>query len=364
MTESPPRSESSRARQAAGDAADRRRPALLVVVDTEEEFDWAAPFDRQAIATSHVEQVDRVQAIFDRYGLCPTYVCGYPVATQPQAYGALRAIADDRRALIGAHLHPWVSPPFDEPVTRRNSYPGNLPRGLERRKLEVLTGALERAFGERPIIYKAGRYGVGPNTYAILRELGYRIDLSPAPPMDYAFEGGPDFSAFDCRPHWDGEDHRLFVIPCTGALVGAAGTSGIAPALYRATRRPPLRHLRLPGVLSWLGVLDAIRLTPEGYTLRDLEHLTRVLLTRALGLFVLTFHLPSVVPGHTPYVRTAADLEALLGTIEAYFRLFFEELGGVPTDPLQAREAALDAVFRTGGVGRDTIFSEAPGAPD
>ena len=66
--------------------------------------------------------------MFDRLGLVPTYVIDYPVATQPER---LRAAAGDLgtsgRCTIGAHLHPWVNPPFNEAVTAANSFTCNLP---------------------------------------------------------------------------------------------------------------------------------------------------------------------------------------------------------------------------------------------
>lgn len=160
------------------------RPVLLVVVDTEEEFDWTKPLDRQSTSVSAMDHIERVQSIFDEFQVKPAYVVDYPVATQEQGYRPLRRFLDSGRAEIGAHLQPWVSPPHDETVNSYNSYPGNLPAELEARKLQVLTEAIAERFGRRPTIYKAGRYGFGPNTARALDTLGYEIDLSPTPPYD------------------------------------------------------------------------------------------------------------------------------------------------------------------------------------
>jgi hypothetical protein len=109
------------------------RPILTVVVDTEEEFDWSADFSRNNVAVGHLQQIERLQHVFDEFGIRPVYVVDYPVAAQDEGALPLRAIADSGRAEIGAHLHPWVTPPFEEAVNARNSYPGNLPRELEKR---------------------------------------------------------------------------------------------------------------------------------------------------------------------------------------------------------------------------------------
>ena len=51
---------------------------------------------------------------------------------------------------IGAQLHTWVTPPHEEEVGERNSFAGNLPDGMERRKLEQLTEMIEKKFGAPP----------------------------------------------------------------------------------------------------------------------------------------------------------------------------------------------------------------------
>ena len=55
------------------------KPQLFVVVDTEEEFDWSAPFSRTNTGVSAMARIGRVQHIFDRFGIKPTYVVDHPV---------------------------------------------------------------------------------------------------------------------------------------------------------------------------------------------------------------------------------------------------------------------------------------------
>jgi len=53
-------------------------PQLIVVIDTEEEFDWSAEPNAQANQVSAMAHIDRVQSIFNEYGICPCYVIDYP----------------------------------------------------------------------------------------------------------------------------------------------------------------------------------------------------------------------------------------------------------------------------------------------
>lgn len=306
-----------------------------MVVDTEEEFDWSAPFDRTATGTGHMRRIGRFQAICEAHGLRPTYVVDHPIADQAPGVEALKPLLESGRALIGAHLHPWVSPPFEEEVNARNSYPGNLPPALEYAKLRRLRDRIAEAFGTPPRIYKAGRYGIGPNSFAILEELGFDIDLSPAPPFDYTAAGGPDFSRRGLQPRWEGPTGRILSIPGTGALIGWLPS----PALYRLAAHPALAPLRLPGLLARLGLVERLNLSPEGHGAAEMLRLVRWLLARGERLFVLSLHSPSIEPGHTPYVRSEAELAAFLAAFEAFLDAFLGALGGIPTDPVALREA-------------------------
>lgn len=96
-------------------------PVMLVVVDTEEEFNWGQPFNRKATDTRSIPAQDRVHAIYDRMGVVPTYVVDYPVATSAPAAQYLRRLVDAGRAEFGTHCHPWVTPPYSEKVSSFNS---------------------------------------------------------------------------------------------------------------------------------------------------------------------------------------------------------------------------------------------------
>jgi hypothetical protein len=291
-------------------------PALVAVVDTEEEFDWSAPFDPEHTAVGHMAAIDRLQDVFDELGVVPSYLVSYAIVAQEAGF----------RAIVGAHLNPWVTPPHREQVNDVNSYPGNLPRALEAAKLEALCRQVEHSLGGRPTVYKAGRYGKGPHTEAILEEQGFEIDISPAPAMDFRADGGPDFTRHPAQPFLFGQKRRLLCLPNTGAFVGWLQAFG--PDLHPLLERGSVARLRLPAIASRLRLLERLRLTPEGYTLAEMKRLTRALLARGQRTFVLSLHSPSVVPGNTPYVQSDADLAVLLKRLRGYLTFFRDELHG------------------------------------
>ncbi len=310
-------------------------PRLLVVIDTEEEFDWSAPLRREATNVTAMRHIHRGQAVFDEFGLTPCYVADYPVVSQVECVQPLREIFDSGRCVIGAHLHPWVTPPHDEEVSRHLSFPGNLPGDLEARKIEQLNSTIGEVFGEAATVYKAGRYGIGPETGETLERLGFEVDLSPLPAFDFRLEGGPDFRGFPVDPYPFGSSRRLLCIPGTAAFLGS-------PWLFENSRGGLLERLRIPGILSRLRLADRLHLSPEGYSVAEQVRLTRALIGRGTRVFTLSFHSPSLAPGHTPYVHSDADLERFLGSIRSYCEFFFGDLGGLPATPLEIRQLLLD----------------------
>lgn len=315
-------------------------PELAVVIDTEEEFDWSQPFSRDNTATRSVAAQSRGQAIFDRFGLVPTYVVDYPVATNPAAVRVLREFQNSGRAEIGAHLHTWVTPPHREEVNTRNSYQCNLPPELKHAKLEALTEAVEAAFDKAPAVFKAGRHGLGPVTARHLVKLGYKIDCSMLPHHDLRADGGPDFTHAPDQPHWLPDVPELLEVPVTAGFFGAAPwLARAAPHLFD-NRHAAAAHL--PGLLARAGLVARSRLTPEGVSAAEQCRLLSSLVRSGRRTFTLVYHSPSLAPGNTPYVRSETDLAHFLATIEEVLRYFRDVLGGCFTT-LTAIHARLSA---------------------
>jgi glycosyltransferase involved in cell wall biosynthesis len=314
------------------------RPHLCVVVDTEEQFDWQGPVSRHNVAVSAIGALPLAQTLFARYGLRPAYLLDHPIVTSPLGRDLIGGWRAAGLCEIGAQLHAWVNPPHVEEVSVANSFAGNLPPGLERQKLEVLTDGIAEAFGEAPRIYKAGRYGLGPSTATTLERLGYAVDTSVLPHTDLRFKLGPDLRCFGPQPFLFGEARQLLQLPVTRGFIGHAPALGAA--IFPLVEGEAALPSRARGALARTGVVDRVTLTPEGISLAQMKALTRALMARGQRVFVMSFHSPSLEPGHTPYVVDAATRAAFLARIEAYLEFFFGELGGAATTPL-----ALHATF-------------------
>ncbi len=315
-------------------------PRLMVVVDTEEEFDWGQPLARENTSIQAIRAQGAAQDVFAKHGLVPCYVVDYPIATSDAGIEILSGFLRDGVCEIGAHLHPWVSPPHDEEVTPYNSYAGNLPEALERTKLTRLTETIEANLGVRPRVFRAGRWGAGPATGRILEDLGYEVDTSVVPHTDFSADGGPCYHGFGARPYWFGTERRLLEIPQSAGFAGLL--RGAGPAVYPGLASPLGMALHGPGFAARLGLLERIRLTPEGVDAAALCRLTDSLLAQGRRIFVLTYHSPTLRPGCTPYVRDRADLAGFLATMARYLDYFRNRIGGQMDTPLGIFEALHD----------------------
>ncbi len=286
------------------DFRDDAAPRFLVTVDTEEEFDWDAPFSRESHGTESIPGLADFQQFCESFDVVPVFLVDQPVATAPATAEALGPAIAAGKAEIGIHLHPWLTPPFDEEVNDFNSFAGNLPPALERRKFRALRDAIAANLGVAPLIYRAGRYGIGPDSAAMLREGGVVIDSSVRALFDYSEAGGPNFRSHPRRPYWLDREGGLVELPVTTVFAGLLRRWGehIFPRLWRAPR--------LRGPLARAGLLERIPLTPEGVRPAEAMRGIDAALAERLPLLVFSFHSPSLAPGHTPYVRTRNDLEA------------------------------------------------------
>lgn len=303
---------------------------FTIFVDTEEEFDWRAAFSRGDHGTSAIAAIPAAHARFADRGVSLVYLVDYPVATDPRAVATLHRVLADGRSEIGTQLHPWVNPPFDEALAPRNSYAGNLPEALEAAKIDMLTDAITAAFGRRPRVYRAGRYGIGVATWRLLGQRGYRIDSSMRARYDYRGDGGPDFGAIGNAAFRHAPDMALIELPLTTVYTGRLRHRG--EPLYRALAGVPKGR----AIAARTGMMSRVSLTPEGMPVADALEAVRVAIGDGERLLNFAFHSPSLVPGHTPYVRDARDLAA--------FHLWWDKVLTL-LDTLGARSASVDEVL-------------------
>ena len=296
---------------------------IVVSVDTEED-DWLPSRD---VTVENIREIPNFQGRMERSGIRPTYFTTHSVSSRDWASAILREIAARGAAEIAAHLHPWNTPPLDEELTGRNTMTKNLPALLQIRKLECLTARHRDAFDAQPVSFRAGRFGMSEKLVPALIDLGYRVDSSVTPFHSWTeYDDGPDF-------HDAPRSRYLLSRHCTtlmapdpdGELIELPVSAGFTRTPFGTWSRmlhflsaPPLKPLRLVGALSHAGIVRRVLLTPEVASLDDMVNASRCMLEDGAAFLHLFLHSSSLKEGLSPFTRTRADVDRLIGKIEDY----------------------------------------------
>lgn len=289
-----------------------RLPSKIVVsIDTEEDS-WGE-YQTASHAVTNIRRLPDLQKLFDRFSIRPTYLVTYPVASDQESVGILKDLLGTGRCEVGAHLHPWNTPPLTEPLDSHHSMLCHLARDAQKAKLENLTYAIESAFGIRPRSFRAGRWGVHLSVAPHLQTLGYLVDSSVCPYVDWSVYSGPDFSTVMVKDAWDSisiplqgkEYYHVAEIPPTIGFLQK--NQLLANYLLRLASSPQLRKLRLVGLMSRLRIANRVWLSPELSSAQEMIELSSIFLNNGCRVLNLTFHSLSLEPGLTPFVTTAAE---------------------------------------------------------
>ncbi len=237
------------------------------------------------------------------------------------------------KAEIGAHLHPWSTPPFrslTENDHAHHPFPHEYPRPILREKLSELTNTIEAGVGQRPLTFRAGRYGFDAKVAALLVESGYWADCSVTPLVSWRMvsgdpqgNGGPDFAAAP-----------LYAYELSSKDVTRPGSSGLLevpvsiffwrwPLLNRIVRTVKRackdRHDLLLRSLYKLGHTPTWFRPHPQRSATELLQVYRMAQKLKLDYVEMMFHSSELMPGGSKNTRDEASVEALYRLLEEVF---------------------------------------------
>jgi len=293
---------------------------ILLGVDTEADDQWTAAARKQ-LTVENVQELPRLQALCDRYGVKPTYLVTYEMAASDRAKKVLRDLASTGRAEIATHHHPWSTPPEVED----HLYPLNLAPGHFREQLLRLTETVTGITGDPPVSYRAGRNGFAGWQVPILEELGYLVDSSVDPFFNEKRKGGPSFAGAPLAPYFvSPEDPRkagasgLLEIPVTSAL------DRNWPAWLQTAYADVSSAYHFRRALRLLGVARPIWLRPSYSKASDMKLLARRILEDGRAPANIIFHSSELLAGGSPYNTTKDDVERFYRDLESLLALLVE----------------------------------------
>lgn len=296
---------------------------VFITIDTEED-NWG---DYTAKSTvENIAQLPLLQALFNKYEVVPTYLINYPVATISSSIEVLSSFVKDGVCEIGTHCHPWNTPPYIEDLNAQNSMMCNLPYDLLSEKMSNLHEAIKINFGVTPVSFRAGRWGFNEAVARCLIDLGYKVDTSISPFVDWTKYYGPNFRHASTQPYFFNEDN-IFQSVTSTELLEVPPTIGfyqsnfqLCDSLQSTLKKPPLSKLRLLGILDRLRLLNFHWLSPELSTGEEMVSLAKRFVKSGHNFLNMSFHSTSLLPGKSPFVRDEADLEIFLNKIEIFLK--------------------------------------------
>lgn len=292
------------------------KPLFMVGVDTEADDQWTLE-GRKRLSVENARALPRLQAVCDAFGVRPSYLVTHEMATREPSRSILRDLAATGRCEIGAHLHPWSSPPYrEEDLVGR--YPSQLDDASLEAQLRELTAAIESSLGVRPVSYRAGRHGFDTRSLRILEKLGYRVDTSVDPLFNETRKGGPSFAGAPVSPYWP--SHEDVRVAGGSTVLEIPVSSATTPWLPKALEA---RFTSMPAI-PWRGYfkrlsLRAIWLRPSYSSVEDAKTLASALVARGVPTLNMLFHSSELVPGGSPYNTSADDVDRFFSRLESIF---------------------------------------------
>jgi hypothetical protein len=285
---------------------------LIVTIDVEED-NWGK-YEVLNPSVSNVKRLTEFQELCNRFGIKPTYMITYPVATNREAINLLRKILDEGKCEIAAQLHPWNTPPFEEVANSRNSMLCNLPIEIQYKKIESL---------HAKISFRSGRWAYDQNVAQNIYKMNYKIDSSVTPFTDWSRSHGPDYSGFFPMAYKDfvnnpGEiDSHIYEVPATIGFLQS--NYGICKNIDNLFNNKVLKNLHIRGLLDRLHIVNKIWLSPEISDGREMIQLANSMRKNGYHFLNMFFHSPSLINGLTPFVKTKEEVRELKARIETFF---------------------------------------------
>ena len=150
---------------------------VAISVDVEEDGLGCGRYPRTAPGVANVMALDRLEFATRDFGVPLTLLATHPVVMDGACARLLARWQDRLGAEIGAHLHPWNTPPF--PADGKE-YGGN-PTPLDAEKMAVLRSAIEQRVGTSPVSFRMGRFAISERLFDDVQRAGFLRDASVVP---------------------------------------------------------------------------------------------------------------------------------------------------------------------------------------
>lgn len=244
---------------------------------------------------------NRLQPAFDAVGAKPTYLLTVEVLEDKASVDTLNAMAGNYE--YGTHLHAAFIEPqkkfFDYAGVDSPDFQCSYAPDIEYQKLSNLTSLFKQQLGHAPTSFRAGRYGASADSVNSLQRLGYKVDTSVTPHMQWQEPGGQvDFRKAPEQPYFPSQ-HSLSVPDAfTDGRILEVPVS-VKPRLFRDPRwfRP------------WFASVEQMK---EVFRYQLKRHSDQSVLS-----INMMFHSMEIIEKASPYPQNADDVKRFIDDMQA-----------------------------------------------
>ncbi len=318
---------------------------FILTIDTEGDNQWDHGCE---LTVKNIKYVPRFQELCDKYSIKPTYLVTSEVCSDPYSREIFTGYIKNNQAEIGAHLHAWTTPPFEDKAGLKyndpnHAYASELPEDLAGEKIKTLTDQVGSSFGIRPLSFRSGRYGFNEAVARILAQNSYIVDSSVTPFTDWTTDkglkegnGGPDFTDNTSHPFlYTFPEHNLVEIPVTvlPTRFPLTVSHNLARYYFRNVNSNlalrVLRKLFYNDQPLWLRPFDQTRISMFEKLLSESSRIK-------LPFILMMFHSSELMPGCSIYRTDRDSVDRLFTLLDKFFS--FLDSSNIPS--LTLSEAA------------------------
>ncbi len=304
-----------------------------MTIDVEEEGLFGGRYDAGEAPVRNLPYLRTLDALFRDLDIRPTLLVTYQVARHPSVRRQIEGLCARWNGEMGAHLHPWNTPPLHRGGGKEPICSEELPKDLLAAKLGTLLRTVGGG-GGGPTSFRMGRFNMGPRMWSLLQATPVRVDSSIAPMRRSS--GGPDHltAAIDpyfprvsdpCQPG----DSSVLEVPITIVPV----IPGLGDLLSG-----PLRVLPHPWIEWFAMKLASLPAQPTWTGLRRLKAAARLHAMRGGQVMTLFFHSSELMPGASPVHPTESHVERFLARTDGFLRWLRREFNSEPVTLSQLAE--------------------------
>jgi len=321
---------------------------LAFTIDVEEEGLFSGSYLTEKPPLHNISSLSLLDPIISEFDLRPTLLVSYQAIRDGYHRDYINGLCHRWRAEIGAHLHPWNTPPLVD-LPYRQPVPSEV---MPREILTAKMGSLWRALADMGVVptsFRMGRFNLGPKMFSILSGTTIIVDSSVAPMHSYY--GGPKHLGAPTDPYYpDPADPArpgqstilevpltiLPILPGAGSIFRLMESLPFPPGQWTAWTAQHLASL--PAQPVWTG-------------LQRLKMACRLHRRRGGRVLTVLLHSSELMPGGCPRHPGREQVSGFMKRLHTFLSWVRNDL---QAEPVTLSDLARLESARTGGPGGNT----------